>query len=687
MKLGYVELCGFRGFRDKVRVNFGPGFTVLTGRNGVGKSTICDAIEYAILGDISKYPIESAGRETVKDYIWWRGKRPPKSHYVILSFVDETGKEFTITRSREGGVDKTDGEIEAALCGSGAPDDPLRQICRTSLIRDEWISGLSLDLTETQRFDFVRAALGSVVGSELATKAKSVVGAAESACETAEKTYDLTRSRLADVLAELSKANDVAARNPNVASAIAVVDAAVPSDAGDLARRIDIARQDLPSRHRRLEGMSAAVFEGRELEAYRASMNSLEAVKEREQAKAKLGEAQTARDTAQAEVDKANQAYEVVAKANEVAASLSSLITHGQALGLYEGHYCPLCAAERTDIEFAEGLAAARKRMTDLGAEVNAAAETLNLAKAGLSQAEGAVSAAAATWARYEGQERTLRLREERHIETFERYQIKPAYASDPDELERQALVERDELVELERALNALEASRAVDAVASTEARANALRRDLDVAADELARAQKAVDFAKSLERNVRRSATELVDERLALISPLLNELYQRLRPHADWRSIEYSVRGDVRKFLSLRVGDNLNPQFVFSSGQRRAAGLAFLLSVYLARPWARWQSLILDDPVQHIDDFRALHLVEVLSSLRQAGRQVVIAVEDEALADLLCRRLLSTDEQIGRRYVIDYGEQGAADVASKQDVAPMATGVLRRFDGIQAVS
>jgi hypothetical protein len=37
-----------------------------------------------------------------------------------------------------------------------------------------------------------------------------------------------------------------------------------------------------------------------------------------------------------------------------------------------------------------------------------------------------------------------------------------------------------------------------------------------------------------------------------------------------------------VRRFLKLEVGSELNPQFIFSSGQRRATGLAFVLSVNL---------------------------------------------------------------------------------------------------------
>ena len=143
--------------------------------------------------------------------------------------------------------------------------------------------------------------------------------------------------------------------------------------------------------------------------------------------------------------------------------------------------------------------------------------------------------------------------------------------------------------------------------MSSIESNISALRAEIEKLAQAVSQSQNAVTAAREIERSVRRVSAEIIDERLAQISPLLNELYQRLRPHADWRTIDYSIRGDVRRFLSLKVGDGLNPQFVFSSGQRRAAGLAFLLSVHLARAWTPLRSLLLDDPVQHIDDFLSL--------------------------------------------------------------------------------
>ena len=48
MKTSFVELCGFRGFREKVRFDLPHGFVVLNGRNGSGKSTVLDAIDFAV---------------------------------------------------------------------------------------------------------------------------------------------------------------------------------------------------------------------------------------------------------------------------------------------------------------------------------------------------------------------------------------------------------------------------------------------------------------------------------------------------------------------------------------------------------------------------------------------------------------------------------------------------------------
>jgi chromosome segregation protein len=226
--------------------------------------------------------------------------------------------------------------------------------------------------------------------------------------------------------------------------------------------------------------------------------------------------------------------------------------------------------------------------------------------------------------------------------------------------------------------LSSIEQSRRALAHSDLVAKIVDLERDLQNLRDaaiqaekQLTKLQRAADQIEEATRTLKRLSAEAVEERLAAIKPLFTELYFRLRPHMDWRSITYAIRGDVRKFLSLRVDENLNLKFLFSSGQRRATGLAFLISVALSRPWCRLKTLVLDDPVQHVDDFRAVHLVETLAAIRTMDYQLICSVEDDALADLLGRRLRSTFQDGGTLIHMKYVSGEGAQIASVQRIAP----------------
>jgi chromosome segregation protein len=198
---------------------------------------------------------------------------------------------------------------------------------------------------------------------------------------------------------------------------------------------------------------------------------------------------------------------------------------------------------------------------------------------------------------------------------------------------------------------------------------------------ERFSRARRAEAIAQALHDAARRGAGETLDRRLERVLPLMSELYPRLRPHAIWRDIEYSIRGDVKRFLKLQVGQQLNPQFLFSSGQRRATGLAFLLSVNISLAWSRWRSILLDDPVQHVDDFRTVHLAEVLAQLVSEGRQIICAVEDAALADLLCRRLPISKLGEAKRVTLGPDGDGALGIHSERQLKPLVRQSLLAMD------
>jgi len=96
-----------------------------------------------------------------------------------------------------------------------------------------------------------------------------------------------------------------------------------------------------------------------------------------------------------------------------------------------------------------------------------------------------------------------------------------------------------------------------------------------------------------------------------------------------------------------------------------------------LSRPWCNFHTLILDDPVQHIDDYRALHLAEVLSSIRQLGHQVICTVEDPGLADLLCRRLRSSTADDGIKIELEYEPGMGSRIKEILSIGPLPERIL----------
>ena len=466
-------------------------------------------------------------------------------------------------------------------------------------------------------------------------------------------------------------------RSGDIDAAMQSVAEAVPDAPSGLLARLSAGRAALVERRVKLAKAIEAVMYGREVAAARRKFDTPEVRWQREAARVALANATATGDDTDQAVVQAEQALAREQQADETVSSLTMLLEHGERLGLHDAR-CPLCAAARTAQDFESGVALARKRINSLSSGVAPARQAVAIAQANAKRTLVDYTSAKDRWTVIEQEEADLIAREKKYLELIELTDLASRLAQDVDYLESGITAERDRLIDLERALLTLEASQVVYRTVAMEEHTTALRNYLEAAAGELERSQAAVAAARTIERAVKRVNGEIIEERLAQISPLLNELYQRLRPHADWRTIDYRIRGDVRRFLSLKVGDSLNPQFVLSSGQRRAAGLAFLLSVHLARAWTPWHTLVLDDPVQHIDDFRALHFVEILAAFRMTGRQIVCAVEDQALAKLLCRRLLSTTEQIGRYYEIDLtGPEGIAAVVDTADIPPLPNGVL----------
>lgn len=646
MKLTFVNLCGFRGYRKPIRIEFAEGFTIIDGRNGVGKSTIFDAIEYALTGTLSKYTNAKASGESVADYIWWTGEGPsPTDWYVEVGFRDDEG-EIIVRRTQFEEPDASILEnLTVRLCDPKlAPVAPLNQLCATSIIRDEHITSLSLDLKEADRYTLLRDALGANDADEWIARGAQLVSLAKQRTAMAQQEVSIANAEVA-----------AAARRLDEVRASLVVETVM----ADVVERLQAFAKTIVMPDQLAGPVRACIAAvGAEIESLRSlsnRWNNAEAERSRIDALLKSDEAANVEKQAAAEalqeLTSTQETMSASALADE-ARSLVALVALGRKLGLHEGH-CPLCMKGQSHEDFTHGIETAETLARRLNADAARAAER---EQARVIAEKRLASATLASEVAKAAQLSALSI-----VNSFDQERNAQGVASDAtvEQIIARETQLRQSLNAAQKDLRILETLRLnVDLERAQQAESDANSR-LVRAQERFGRARKAGAGAQALHDAARRAASETLDRRLERVLPLMSELFRRLRPHPVWNDIEYSIRGDVKRFLKLKVGEELNPQFLFSSGQRRATGLAFLLSVNLSLAWSRWSTILLDDPVQHVDDFRTVHLAELIAQLVSEGRQIICSVEDSALADLLCRRL-PVEPAGAKRITLGSDEDGA---------------------------
>lgn len=665
MILSHVALSGFRGFKRPVRIDLSPAYTVIDGRNGSGKSTICDAVEFALTGTISKYLDATSARETITDYIWWCGDSDDEiDRYVEVGFRNGSAT-HCIRRTPYGAADKDISTLVDSLVDvEAAPPGALQQVCNATIIRDEHIARLSLDLKDVDRYSLLREAIGASDADEWIGRSSALLSIASDRTKVTTRELEAATIEVRTSVAELDRIrtqlSESAAFEKAVSALQELLDSTAPAEEiGDVGRRrlaeigslldvlqrlsdewkeIDTIRQELPTRKLKVEELQSALADSEKEFA-----SHVEALQSRTSSS-----------------DLSRQAGQI-----------QHLVMLGRDIGLHEEH-CPLCNSVVDVEQFKRGL--------DMALSLAKSLDEQAVHQVTMEQARDQAMARVA--AIREDLESEMRKREETLVRVREydmRLEAVGLLGSPSGAIAERISVLQSEREALSSHIRFLDTMSLNQLLVSTQEKVEGSRLRAEEAERRHGRARLAERHAKAIHDAVRRAAAETLDARLDRVLPLMSELYRRLRPHPVWQDIEYNIRGDVRRFLKLQVGAEINPQFVFSSGQRRVTGLAFLLSVNLSIAWSRWKSLVLDDPVQHVDDFRAVHLAEVIAHLRDTGRQIVCAVEDSALADLMCRRLAGSKRSSGRRIRLGNEAEGELAVLDDREVAPLITRSLVR--------
>ncbi len=158
-------------------------------------------------------------------------------------------------------------------------------------------------------------------------------------------------------------------------------------------------------------------------------------------------------------------------------------------------------------------------------------------------------------------------------------------------------------------------------------------------------------DLAQRVIEALREASLEVVEERLREITPLLQSIYTRIDPHPAFRVIRFMSRIYNKKgLLSTVVNDPVEfkesplPSVVLSSSQINALAVSVFLALNIGVAKPPLSVLMLDDPMQSLDDINLLGLVD-LPRRAKGRRQLLVSTHDTRFGTLLSRKLRPADE------------------------------------------
>lgn len=141
----------------------------------------------------------------------------------------------------------------------------------------------------------------------------------------------------------------------------------------------------------------------------------------------------------------------------------------------------------------------------------------------------------------------------------------------------------------------------------------------------------------------------------------LFNKIYESLNPHRRFKNMDFDV--DVKRdkvlinFNASHSSIKGRPEFLFSSAQLNTFGVSMFLSMALRQNWLDLDTVLLDDPIQNLDDINVLSLIDLLRSLLdiKTGKQIIMSTHDERFYNLIRRKF--SDYKIKSYKFESYGQ------------------------------
>ena len=144
----------------------------------------------------------------------------------------------------------------------------------------------------------------------------------------------------------------------------------------------------------------------------------------------------------------------------------------------------------------------------------------------------------------------------------------------------------------------------------------------------------------------LRRASLDVTHKQIESVQPLFQRIYSRMDPHPTFRLTQITTamergRGLLRPGVSdpERGSEVYDPLPILSSSQLNSFAVSLFLALNLGLPSLGLNVVMLDDPLQSLDSINLLGLVDVLRRFSE-HRQLIVSTHEARLLGLLQRKL-----------------------------------------------
>ena len=670
MKITSLEVSGFRAFSGSERLDLDGDIVLVVGVNGQGKTSLFDAILWALTGEISRLGRSAPVVSLFSDSGEAR---------VEVTIVSDNGRALVASRH-------SDGQSESLLLkednhefrGVEAEYELLRRIWPEGLTAKESQEALrsamerGVYLQQDVLTDFLTAdtdqnrfnAISELIGTGRATELQVALESSRRAWSGATNrmisgmaNMQERLSRLEDQLRGLSEAAPIQTISQDrwttwwtQAKHLGVSDIHVPRIPSPHAHSaIDIAMGELrsieSSRERRGDRLRALAIELRELQPPASDLDALQ--REAEESSRALEAAR--KNLAEA----AHNAEAIRRRQLALHSEQQELKILAEVALRHLGEQCPVCQQTYDTVSTRERLESILQANAHIADPLTSMPDLVELTNH-VQIMEAKASADATALHNAQRQEHLRAEIQERILGGLTELAVNIPSEGDASRAIESALYENARELERlsaarmqgERLALSLVRSGQLSRRGEFDREVRTLKLRLQTMQNEIRARQDAGDQASKVIDALRDASSDLVGDVLSRLEPLLQRIYATADPHPEFRAARlisrmHRGRGRVLAEVSDQLHGNRveTPDAFLSSSQLNVLAVSVFLALNLGLPAPPLALAILDDPIQSLDDLNLLGLVDLLRRMRER-RQLMISTHDIRIASLLERKL-----------------------------------------------